>query len=119
MGLHQDAVDVVDVDGFVGGADGLDQAADAEVANLAQDAVGRASNQVKSSLGEGVVSKPDTVEFAQDEVAQGVGAQAFGDDGVGDAALDVLVDAEVETGEEVGPTDENEVVVFGEVLELC
>ena len=34
--LQQHAVDVVDVDGFVGGADGLDHAADAEIAGLAQ-----------------------------------------------------------------------------------
>ena len=46
VGLHQDAVDVVDVDGLVGGADGLDQAADAEVAGLAQDAVGGADDEV-------------------------------------------------------------------------
>ena len=42
VGLQEDAVDVVDVDGLGGGADGLDQAADAEVAGLAQDAVGDA-----------------------------------------------------------------------------
>ena len=40
MGLQEDAVDVVDVDGLVGTADGLDHAANAEVASLAQDAVG-------------------------------------------------------------------------------
>ena len=43
--------------------------------------------------------------------------EAFGDDRVGDAAFDVLVDAEVESGEQAGPADEDEVVVFGEVLE--
>src|SRR5262249_36506509 len=32
VGLQEDAVDVVDFDGFVGGADGLDHAADAEIA---------------------------------------------------------------------------------------
>ena len=35
VGLHQDAVDVVDVDGSVGRTHRLDQAADAEVAGLA------------------------------------------------------------------------------------
>ena len=117
VGLHQDAVDVVDVDGFVGAPDGLDHTADAEVAGLAQDAVGGAHDQIDRRLSEGVVAKADAVEFAQDEVAHEVGAKAFGDDGVGDAALDILVDAEVEVGEEAGPTDENEVVIFGEVLE--
>ena len=59
----------------------------------------------------------DAVEFAEDEVAHVVGVEPFGDDRVGDAALDVLVDAEVEGGEQAGPADEDEVVVFGEVLE--
>ena len=98
-------------------ADGLDQAADAEIAGLAQDAVGGADDQVDGGSGEGVVSQSDAVEFAQDEVAHGVGVEAFGDDRVGDAAFDVLVDAEVEGGEQAGPADEDEVVVFGEVLE--
>ena len=66
---------------------------------------------------EGVVPEPDAVEFAQDEVAHGVGVEPLGDDRVGDAALDVLVDAEVEGGEQAGPADEDEVVVLGEVLE--
>src|SRR5271156_1221467 len=39
VGLQEDAVDVVDVDGLVGAADGFDHAADAKVAGLAQDAV--------------------------------------------------------------------------------
>ena len=76
VGLHEDAVDVVDVDGLVGGADGLDQAADAEVAGLAQDAVGGADDQVDGGLREGVVAEADAVEFAQDEVAHVVGVRA-------------------------------------------
>ena len=78
-----------------------------------------AERTIRSTAGlrEGVVAEADAVEFAQDEVAHGVGAEAFGDDRVGDAAFDVLVDAEVEGGEQAGPADEDEVVVFGEVLE--
>ena len=79
MRLQEDAVDVVDVDGFVGTADRFDQAADAEVFGSAQHAVGGANDQVDRGLGEGVVSQSDAVEFAEDEFAQGVGVQAFGD----------------------------------------
>ena len=62
MGLHENAVDVVDVDGFVGAADGLDQAADAEVAGLAQDAVGRADDEIDGGQSEGVLSSfPNSV----------------------------------------------------------
>ena len=68
MGLHEDAVDVVDVDGFVGGANGLDHAADAEIAGLAQDAVGGADDEIDGGAGEGVVSESDAVEFAPNEV---------------------------------------------------
>lgn len=38
--LDQDAVDLVDVDGLVRGADGFEHAGDAKVARLAQDAIG-------------------------------------------------------------------------------
>lgn len=44
----------------------------------------------------------DAVQLAQDEVAQGIGREPLGDDRVGHAALDVLVDAEVEGGEQAG-----------------
>ena len=92
VGLQEDAIDVVDVDGLVGGADGLDQAANAEITGLAQDAVGGADDQVDGEAREGVVAEANAVEFAQDEVAQGVRGEAFGDDRVGDAAFDVVVD---------------------------
>ena len=46
MRLEQDAIDVVDVDGLVGAADGLDHAADAEIAILAQDAIGGTNNEI-------------------------------------------------------------------------
>src|SRR5438105_8783711 len=47
MGLHQDAVDVVDVDSSVLGADGFDQATHREVSGLAEDAVGGADDEVE------------------------------------------------------------------------
>ena len=59
MGLQEDAVDVVDVDGFVRGADGFDHAADAKVAGLAKDAVGGADEVAAIGLdneGESVVA---------------------------------------------------------------
>ena len=63
-------------------------------------------------------AKPDTVEFAMDELTHAIGVEPFGDDGVRHPALDVLVDTEIEGGEQGGATaDEDEVVVFGEVLE--
>ena len=63
MGLQENAVDVVDVDGLVGAADGLDQATDTEIAGLAQHAVGGADDQVDGGLREGVVSKVCRAKF--------------------------------------------------------
>jgi hypothetical protein len=73
VGLHEDAVDDVDIDGALGGADGFDEAADAEVAGLAEDAVGGTDDEVDGGWGEGVVAEPGVVEFAEDELAHGVG----------------------------------------------
>jgi hypothetical protein len=53
---------------MVGGADCLDHAADTEIAGLAQDATGRADDEVDGGAGERVVPAPDAVEFAEDEV---------------------------------------------------
>ena len=57
MGLQEDAINVVDVDGSVGASNGLDQAADAEIAGLAQDAVGGTDDEVDGGSGEGVVGQ--------------------------------------------------------------
>src|SRR5271157_5820201 len=64
VGLQEDAVDVVDVDGLVGASDGLDHAADAEIAGQAQDAVGGADDEVDGGAGDDVVRQSDAVEFA-------------------------------------------------------
>src|SRR5580693_350837 len=61
MGLHENAVDVVDVDDLVSGADGLDQATDAEIAGLAQHAIGGTHDEVDGGLSEGVVAEADAV----------------------------------------------------------
>jgi hypothetical protein len=50
VGLHQNAVDVVDVDIFVGRANGFNEAADAEIAGLTQNAVSRTDDQIDGGL---------------------------------------------------------------------
>jgi hypothetical protein len=117
VGLHEDAVDDVDVDGACGGADGFDEAADAEIASFPQDAVGGTDDEVDGGLREGIVAESGVIEFAEDELAHGVGSEAFGDGRVGDAAFEVQIDAEVEVGKQAGPADQDEVVVLGEVFE--
>ena len=65
--LHEDAVDVLDVDGFVGRANGLDHAADAEITGLTQHAVRGADDEVNGRSGDGVVAKSDAVELCRTE----------------------------------------------------
>ena len=74
MGLHQYSVDVVDVDRLVGTSDGFDQAADREVAGLAEHPLGGADDEVNGGGREGVVA----VENLQQE-------QLDGGDGIEDA----------------------------------
>jgi hypothetical protein len=61
------------IDGGFGGAEGFDEAANAEVAGLAEDAVGGADDEVDGGWGEGVAAESGVVEFAEDELAHGVG----------------------------------------------
>lgn len=117
MRLHQDAVDVVDVDGSVLRADGFDQASHGVVSGLAEDAVGGTDDEVEGVGRKGVMTKSGAVELTQQEVAHQIGPEAFGDDRIGDAAFDVLVDAQIHRGEQGGSADEDEVVVLGKILE--
>jgi hypothetical protein len=117
MRLHQHAVDIVDVNVSVGCTNGLDHAADAEIAGLPQNAVGGTDDQVDGRLSERVVSQSDTVEFAQNEVTHAVGTQAFADNRIGNPTFDILVDTKFEIGQQAGLPDEDKVVILGEVLE--
>lgn len=94
MGLDEDAVDVVDVDGPIGGADGFEHRGEAEIAGLAQDAVAGTDDKVDGGLGEGVVAQADAVEFAMDVDEDLFGNAAFvegGADGL-DHRIGVLVE---------------------------
>ncbi|QVL30235.1 hypothetical protein KIH39_15385 [Telmatocola sphagniphila] len=70
MGLQEDAVDVVDVHGFIGGSNGFDEAADAEIAGFTQDAVGGADDEIDGGLRKSIVAESDAIEFPEKEVAQ-------------------------------------------------
>jgi hypothetical protein len=63
------------------------------------------------------VGQGDGVELGEDEVGHVVGGQPGDEDGVGHAALDVVVWGQRKRGQETGLGDEDEVVVLGKVLE--
>src|SRR5271155_3238960 len=63
VGLQEDAVDVVDVDGLAGAATPLNQAPEAEMGGLARHAGGRGEEGVDGGAGEGVVPQSGAVEL--------------------------------------------------------
>jgi hypothetical protein len=117
MGLDEDTVDLLEVDDAELVADRFNEAGEAEVACAAQEALAGADDQGQGVLREGVVAQAGAVQLREDELLGGLGAEAWEDDGVGDAGADFLVDGEGEGLEQRGLADEDEVVGMGEVLE--
>jgi len=117
VGLKKDAVDLGQVDVSHAVAHGLEESGEADVAGRAEDALGGADDQGERVLGEGTVSEGDAVELREDEARDVFGREALYDDGVGDAALDVVVHRERQRVQQLGLGEEDEVVVLGEVLE--
>jgi len=64
-----------------------------------------------------VVWEGDAVELGVDVLDEVVVGELVDFCGVGDACFEVVVDFELEGGVEVGLSDEDKVVVFGEVFE--
>ena len=83
VGMHEDGVDLFEVDGFGAIPEGFDEAADAEVFNGTQGAFGDAEDESGDILGEGAVRESGAVE-------QG---------GVGDAVSEVGVVTKLEGGD--------------------
>jgi len=115
--LDEDAVDLLEVDGASFIANGFQERAEAEVAEFAEQSVGGADDEVDGLLGEGVVTEADAVQLVQEEFFEVVRCEFLEQGGVGNAAPDVLIDGEREVGEECWMTDEDEVVVFGKILQ--
>jgi hypothetical protein len=117
VGLDEDAVDGVDVDGAILCTQTFEQTRQAQIPCLPQYAFDRPDDEIDGGGGEGVVSKSCRVETAVDESLHIVGVEALHEDGVGDAAAEVFIDLERQTAHQGGLSDENEVMVFGEILE--
>ena len=117
VGLHEHGVDLFEVNGLGLIANGFDERSDAEVFDGAQGAFGGAQDELDGILGEGGVGQGGEVELLMDVVGEGGWREQFEFGGVGDAAFDIELAAELEGGVEGGLADEDEVVVFGEVFE--
>ena len=116
VGLHEHGVDLLETDGFGAVAHGFDERADTEVPDRPQDAFRDAQDEVERFVGEGVVRQAGEVELGVEICFQSVRGEGVEFGGVGDAALEVAVGAELEGGVEGGLAEQDEVVVFGEVF---
>lgn len=117
MGLHKDVVNLVETDDLFAVSDCLEHGGDTEVACSAQDAFGGADDEVNGIVAEGVMSQLDDIELSIDEVFHVVGIHSGDFYGIGDAALEVLVDDEMQFLHELWLCEEDKVVVFREVFE--
>lgn len=116
VGLHEDGVDLLDADGFCLVANGFDEGSDGEITDGAQDAFGDANEERDGFFTEGIVRESGLVKLIVEVGFDGVGSEQVEAGGVGDAAFNVEVVAELEGGVEGGLADEDEVMVFWKVF---
>ena len=76
--LQEDAVDLLQVDGFGAIAHGLEQGTEAEVSRAAQDSLARAYDEAGGVVGEGRVCERDPVELGSDAFGDTVWIQFLG-----------------------------------------
>ena len=114
--LHEDAVDLFEVGGFDAVSDCLQQCAKTEVSGSSEYTLAGADDEIEGIGGEYIVCHFDAVELVEDELGHVIGGQLGDEYRVCDAALDVVVDVEGEPVQQCRLGDEDEVVVFGEVL---
>jgi len=116
MGLEQDAIDVGQIDDFAAGPDGFQERSHAEIAGATQVALGGANDQIECFRGKGAVRQAAQIKLSEDKVADLVGIESRHGDGIGDAGFDFLVDGQIQRGDEGGQSDEDEIVIFRELL---
>ncbi|MFN9640134.1 MAG: hypothetical protein ACK56W_08970, partial [Pirellula sp.] len=60
--------------------------------------------------------QPKAIQFAMDELTYHVIMQPLGYDRVGNSALDILIDGQVQIRKQLQLADQNEIVVLGEIF---
>ena len=77
VGLHEDAIDVLECDGPALLADGLDEGAEAEVASASDEAIARSDDECQGLIGEGVVCQSNAIELIKDEDLNDLGREGL------------------------------------------
>lgn len=68
VGLQEDAVDLLEIDGLGSVSDRHHHGSDAEVSDVPPDPFARSCNEAEGIDGEGVVAERDLVELIEDEL---------------------------------------------------
>ena len=95
VGLEQDGVDLLEIDGFGLVAHGFDHGSDAEVSDGSESAFGASGDEVDGFFGKGGVGQADALELGVDEVGEINGGEGFEFGGVGDAGFKIVVETEL------------------------
>lgn len=95
MGLEEDGVDLLEVDGLGAIPDGFDHGADTEVFDSPEGAFGTSGDEVDGLFGKGGVGETDTFELPVDVVGEVLRGEGLEFGAVGDAGLEVLVGPEL------------------------
>ena len=67
VGLHEDAINVLECDGACLFTNDFDEGAQTEVTRTSEQAFTRSDDESQGVIGEGVVSQSDTIELVEDE----------------------------------------------------
>ena len=115
--LHQDGIDLFGVDHADLIPHRFDHASDAQVFDAAQHSLAAAGDEVHRRVAEGGVGESDPVELFVDELRDAGIGQGGQLGGVGHPAADVFVHPQLQGVVEGALSEEDEIVVAGEVFE--
>lgn len=95
VGLEEDSVNLLEIDGFGAVPDGFDHGTDAEVLHGPEGAFGTSGDEVDGLFGKGGVGEADTFKLPVDVVGEVLRGEGLEFGAVGDAGLEVLVGPEL------------------------
>jgi hypothetical protein len=114
--LDKNAVDQIEINGFLLGPDRFQETAQTEVSGSAEDPVGGPDDEGDRFFCKGIVTQPGPVDLRKDEFFHLIGIETFHDDRVGNSGFDILIDLQSQGMKELGLTGENEVMIFRKIF---